>query len=86
MGYFPTYALGNLISAQIYFRMKEEMGNIQDLILEKRFGDILGWLREKIHRHGSLYMPMDLVKMATGKELGYQDFVRYIEEKISTLV
>ena len=86
MGYFPTYALGNLISAQIYFRMREELGDIQELILNKRFGDILGYLRDRIHRHGSLYMPMDIVKMATGKELGYSDFVKYIEEKISTLV
>ncbi len=86
MGYFPTYALGNLISAQIYFRMNEEMGSIHELILNRRFGDILGWLREKIHRHGSIYMPMELVKMATGKELGYEDFVRYIEEKISNLI
>jgi len=85
MGYFPTYALGNLISAQLYFKMNEELGDLQEIIARKGFDEILGWLRDKIHRYGSLYMPMDLVKMATGKDLGYEDFVRYIEQKISTL-
>ena len=86
MGYFPTYALGNLIGAQIFFRMNQEVGDIYRLIEEKRFDAILGWLRDKIHRHGSLYMPMELVNRATGKDLGYEDFVRYMEMKIDTLV
>ena len=52
-GYFPTYTLGNLYSAQLAEAATEELGDLQPLINEGRFDTILAFMRDRIHRHGA---------------------------------
>ena len=40
---------------------------------------------KKIHQHGSLYEPKDLIKKATGKEFSVEPFIVYLEEKFTDL-
>ena len=61
MGYFPTYALGNLISAQLWESIHAENPDIEKLIEAGEFDALLGWLREKIHHHGRKFAPQELV-------------------------
>jgi len=85
MGYFSTYALGNLISAQFLEVMRKDVRNMDDLIRKGSFGEILGWLREKMHRHGQKYEPQTLVQMITGSKITSEPYVRYLKEKYTDI-
>jgi len=80
IGYFPTYALGNLISAQIWQAASAEL----DLPHLLRHGELLPlreWLRENLHRYGSKFAPQDLVKRVTGHKIDPQPYMDYLNRK-----
>lgn len=81
IGYFPTYALGNLISAQLWEALLRDLPNLEEQIERGEFADLLGWLREKVHRHGAKYEPQVLVKRVTGSTIDPQAYVRYLNKK-----
>ena len=84
-GYFPSYALGNIYSGQLLASMERD---IQDWKLQISNGDfqkIKKWLIEKIHIHGNLYNPKDLIKKITGNELTVKPFLNYLYNKYSKL-
>ncbi|GAB6091637.1 carboxypeptidase M32 [Spirochaeta dissipatitropha] len=81
IGYFPTYALGNLYGAQFTTAMEAEIGNLKNLVEKGEFSVILDWLRRHIHQHGSAKTPQELLQDITGQELQAQPFIDYLEEK-----
>lgn len=81
-GYFPTYAIGNVISAQLWEAMQKDI-NAPDMIAEGDFAPILGWLREKIHRHGSKFEPNELIELATGRKLSPEPYIKYLSSKLT---
>ena len=84
-GYFPTYALGNLYSAQFFTAMKREMPNIDDKIANGNFPDILNWLRKNIHSSGSTYTAEEICRKVCGKTLDPEIFLTYIGEKFGAV-
>jgi len=78
LGYFPTYTLGNLIDAQLYEAAERELGDLAVAFEEGEFGALLGWLRDRIHRHGSFLRADELVRNATGEAIGTGAFLRRI--------
>ncbi len=83
-GYFPTYTLGNLYAAQFTHFMSKEL-DTRSLTRIGDFTPILSWQRENIHKHGSLYLPKELVRRVTGKPLSADYFVKYLKQKYSNL-
>ncbi len=81
IGYFPTYALGNLISVQLWETIHQDVPNLEDQIRKGEFGELLSWLREKIHRHGSKFEAPELVQRITGQAINPQPYVRYLRQK-----
>jgi len=81
MGYFPTYTIGNLLSAQLYQAAVTAQPAIPAEISEGRFELLLGWLRENIHRHGRKYLPKELVQRATGAPLSSKAYVQHLRTK-----
>jgi carboxypeptidase Taq len=81
IGYFSTYALGNLVSAQLWEKINKDIRDLDDQIRRGKFDELLGWLREKIHRHGHKYDPQDLVQMVTGSKINSDAYVRYLTKK-----
>ena len=81
IGYFPTYALGNLISAQIWECMERDISGLHENIRNGKFEEILQWLREKLHRHGSKFEPQEIVKRVTGSEINPAPYLRYLDSK-----
>ncbi len=61
-GYFPTYTLGNLVSAIIASKMRKDLEEYDEVIKSGNFKPIREWLRLKIHRYGSVYAPKMLLK------------------------
>ena len=81
IGYFSTYALGNLVSAQLWEKINKDIKNLDDQIRKGDFGELLGWLRKNIHQHGHKYDPQVLVKKVTGSKITPEPYVRYLTKK-----
>ena len=47
-GYFPTYALGNAISVQIWRHVRAELPDLDAQIEAGDLGELYGWLRERL--------------------------------------
>jgi len=85
VGYFSTYALGNLISGQLWECINADIPDLSEQIRKGEFGNWLAWLREKIHRHGSKYEPQELVQRVTGSKIDPSAYVRYLKQKFSSI-
>ncbi len=85
VGYFPTYALGNLLSVQFYNRAVQDIPEIPHQIAHGDFALLLDWLRQNIHRHGAKFAPVELVKRVTGTTLDAKPFIAYVKKKYSEL-
>lgn len=81
IGYFSTYALGNLLSVQLWEKMLTDHPNIPDEIAKGEFSTILGWLRENVHQHGSKYNPQELIQRITGSKITPEPYLRYLNKK-----
>jgi carboxypeptidase Taq len=79
-GYFPTYTLGNLINAQLFQQIEQQIPNLRNQFAEGEFSTLLEWLRDRIHRHGSRFSAAELVQRATGSELSPDAFLGYIRK------
>jgi len=81
MGYFSTYALGNLIAAQLWEAIQGDIHDLNDQIRRGDFAPLLGWLREKIHRHGRKFDAQELVLRVTGSQIDAAPYLRYLRAK-----
>lgn len=79
-GYFPTYALGNLVNAQLFETIEKELGPQAPNFAKGDFAPLLTILREKIHARGSFLLADDLIEEATGAPLSSEPFMRYIRK------
>jgi len=81
IGYFPTYALGNLASVQLWDKMLEEHPNVPDEIAQGKFDTILGWMREHVHQYGNKFEPQEIMLKATGSKITPEPYVKYLKTK-----
>jgi carboxypeptidase Taq len=77
-GYFPSYALGCLIAAQLWEAIEAELGAREDELRQGEVAPIQGWLGEHVHRFGRRLDTMPLVERATGRALEIEPFLRYV--------
>lgn len=80
LGYFPTYALGNLYGAQILHTMKKDI-DVDYTVSTGDFTPIREWLYTRILRFGALYKPKELLLKVTGSALDARHFNDYLTEK-----
>ncbi len=85
IGYFSTYALGNLVSVQLWEKINKDIRNIDDQIRKGDFNELLAWLRKIIHQHGQKYEPQTLVEKVTGSKISPAPYVRYLTKKYSEI-
>jgi carboxypeptidase Taq len=81
IGYFPTYALGNVMSVQIWDKIKEEIGDLEDQIERGEFAPLREWLGENIHRHGRKFGPQATLERAVGSTIDPEPYLKYLREK-----
>lgn len=84
-GYFPTYALGNAISVQLWEAALKSVPGIPKDIEQGRTASLLGWLRENVHRHGKKLTAPELVLRATGRPIEAEPYLRYLRAKYGEL-
>jgi carboxypeptidase Taq len=81
IGYFATYALGNLLSVQLWEKMLKDIPNIPDEMAKGEFSSILHWLRENVHQYGSKYNSQELIQKIVGSKISAEPYVRYLNQK-----
>jgi carboxypeptidase Taq len=80
-GYFPSYALGAVIAAQLYESLRTEVSALDEQLARGEFAGLLGWLRTQVHGLGAKVPVQELLRGATGKTLSAASFIRYVEAK-----
>ncbi|NJR12729.1 carboxypeptidase M32 [bacterium] len=81
VGYFPTYALGNLLSVQYYNQALKAHPNIPNEIANGQFATLLSWLNTNIHQHGRKYTTEELTQRVTGETIQSDAYMAYLKEK-----
>jgi carboxypeptidase Taq len=85
IGYFSTYALGNIISAQLWEKISAEIPDVYEQIGRGEFAPLREWLRENVHRHGRTYLPRELLERITGGGLDPQPLLTYLRDKLGEI-
>jgi carboxypeptidase Taq len=85
IGYFPTYALGNLMSVQIMNAIREEVPDVDEQIAAGTFGPLLDWLRANIHQHGRKLQATEILERVTGEGLSAEPWLDYVRTKFGAL-
>jgi len=85
VGYFPTYALGNLIAAQLYHRMKADLPGIEEAFARGEFQPLLAWMRQHIHSHGAKFTAAELLASELGEEISAQPLLEYMRDRYSEI-
>jgi carboxypeptidase Taq len=86
IGYFSTYLLGTVMSVQIWEKMQEDVGDLDELLERGEFTPLREWLEEHIHRHGRKYPPQELLQKATGSQIDAKPYLAYLKRKFAAPV
>ncbi len=82
VGYFPTYAIGNLIAAQLWERAQADIPDLDAQLADHRLGPLREWLREQVHRHGSRYSDPQLLDRVVGGPVEVGPFINHLRRKL----
>ena len=85
IGYFPTYSIGNLLSAQLFHAARKTLPDLDGQIERGEFAPLLSWLRENVHRYGSKFLPREVILKATGEPLTSRYYVDYMTQKYNDI-
>ncbi len=85
IGYFATYTIGNLLSAQLFAKAREETPGLDGALANGHYDGFFAWMRSRIHQHGRKYPPAELVRRATGGSLSAIPYVTYLREKYGAI-
>lgn len=80
-GYFPTYALGTMLSAQLYDKALADVPAIPAQLASGDFSGLLGWLRTNVHSVGQRYLPGELVERICGEPAQSHSYLKYLNDK-----
>jgi carboxypeptidase Taq len=84
-GYFPTYAIGNVISVQLWERATGELTDLDDEFERGEFGSLREWLRDRMHRWGRTFEPPELLERIVGGPLDPEPYLAYLRTKVEAL-
>lgn len=85
-GYFPTYALGNVLGAMLWERITCDEPDLESGFERGDFAPLREWLGHHVHRHGSKFLPMPLLEKVLGEEtISAEPLVAYLSTKVDSL-
>ena len=85
IGYFPTYAIGNAISLQLWESALAARPGLEAEIENGGAPSLLSWLRENVHRRGKAGTAEEIVKAATGRSIDAAPYLRYMTGKFGRI-
>ncbi len=84
-GYFPTYALGNVVSVQIWERARADLGDLEAQFEQGDFAGLRDWLGEHLHRYGRKFTPTETIERVAGAPMDPAPYIEYLQRKLTTL-
>ncbi|MBD0348081.1 MAG: carboxypeptidase M32 [Thermoleophilia bacterium] len=84
-GYFPTYALGNVVSLQVWERMLQDIADVDEQFARGEFRPLADWLREHLYRFGRKFTPKEALERVTGTALDPAPYIRYLRRKVAEI-
>lgn len=85
IGYFPTYALGNIFASQFFEAAGKELGNLDEMFARGEFAPLKQWLNKNIHAKGQQYSASELVEVVTGNKFSAKAMVAHLKQKYGSL-
>lgn len=85
IGYFQSYALGNLYSGQLLEAVRLEVPGLDAQLARGSFDGLNAWLDRNVRQYGCCYTAGQLMEKISGRRLDARPFLRYLEEKYSAL-
>jgi len=86
IGYFPTYALGNVISLQIWAVVRDAIPDLDEQMEAGELGGLSAWLRDNLYSLGRKLTPKETIERLTGSPtIDPQPYLAYLREKVSAL-
>ena len=83
-GYFPAYALGNLINAHIWHYMEKDF-DVKGAMRSGNLVEIKEYLTKRFYRFGAVYPAAELIEKGTGAGLDASHFDAYLKDKYRAL-
>ncbi len=80
-GYFPSYCLGNILAAQLWYTLLDQLPGLENDFEQGEFGRLLDWLRTNVHHLGKQFYTQDLAQRITGEPLNTDHLIRYLRER-----
>ncbi|MCE3286788.1 MAG: carboxypeptidase [Gaiellaceae bacterium] len=86
IGYFPTYALGNVISLQIWASVREALPDLDAQMEAGELGELAAWLRDNLYSLGRKFTPKETIERITrSPTIDPQPYLAYLREKLAAL-
>jgi carboxypeptidase Taq len=85
IGYFPTYALGNVISVQLWQKALEAVPDLDEQMSRGELSALTDWLREHLWRHGRKFTPQEMLERIVGGGLDPEPYLSYLNAKLGAL-
>jgi carboxypeptidase Taq len=82
-GYFPTYALGNVMAGQLWARIATDLPDLDERMARGDFAPLAGWLADHVHVYGRRLTPVELVARAAGGPLDPEPYLAYVRAKVA---
>lgn len=84
-GYFPTYSLGNMYTAQMFTAFSKKFPDWQKKVASGNFLFIKQWLHEEVYQYGRQYSSKELIEKITGKQFSEKEYIHYLEDKYTDI-
>src|SRR3954451_22068280 len=82
-GYFPTYALGTIVSGQLWGRLNADLPGLDERFAAGELAPLGGWLPQPPHRYGRRLTPAQLVERAAGGPIDAGPYLDYVRAKLA---
>jgi carboxypeptidase Taq len=82
---FPSYTIGNVLSAQFYAAALRAHPEIPQQLHAGEFGNLHAWLRDNLYRLGRKFTPAETVQRATGEPISIGPYMAYLRRKFGEL-
>ena len=82
IGYFPTYAIGNLIAGQLWELAHTQVPDLDERIAAGELTPLREWLIEHVHRHGAKFTTTELLEREGAGPIAVAPFMRYLKGKL----
>ncbi len=85
LGYFPTYALGNMYASQFFEAARRELGDLDEQFARGEFAPLKTWLNQNIHQRGKQLSANQLAEQVTGHPLTHEPLLKHLRTKFGAL-